>query len=58
MTLNQVIKQQRQKVEFEQSTSELQATVAESLDSIINRINHYCWGNQLRYTVDRTLSSG
>ena len=38
------------------------APVVQKLDSAIHRINHYpvdkCYGNQLRYPLDRDLSGG
>ena len=41
---------------------EHQASVVQTLDSTIHRINHYpahkYYGNQLRYPVDRFLFSG
>ena len=40
----------------------LQASVVQTLDSAIHRINHYpadkYYGNQLRHPVDRFLSGG
>ena len=38
------------------------APVVQTLDSAIQQINHYpadqCYGNQLRYPLDRDLSTG